>query len=39
MYLPATKAELLQRLDQREDANALTVTPEALDDFLARSVG
>ena len=33
------REELLRRLDernQREDANALTVTPEALDDFFAR---
>lgn len=33
------KAELLRRLkqrNQREDANALTVTPEALNDFFAR---
>lgn len=39
VYLPADCAELLQRLterNQREDANALTVTPEALDDFFAR---
>ncbi|WP_371665828.1 ATP-binding protein [Streptomyces sp. NBC_01241] len=39
VYLPAFKEELLRRLaarNQREDANALTVTPEALDDFFAR---
>ncbi|KOV68802.1 ATP/GTP-binding protein [Streptomyces sp. MMG1121] len=39
VYLPVEKAELLRRLEQRnqrEDANALTVTPEALDDFFAR---
>ncbi|MEU9118725.1 ATP-binding protein [Streptomyces sp. NPDC048506] len=39
VYLPADKEELLRRLaerNQREDANALTVTPEALDDFFAR---
>ena len=39
VYLPADRQELLRRLDernQREDANALTVTPEALDDFFAR---
>jgi hypothetical protein len=37
--LPAGQEELLGRLaerNQREDANALTVTPEALDDFFAR---
>ncbi|MFE0103308.1 AAA family ATPase [Streptomyces sp. NPDC059009] len=39
VYLPADRDELLRRLaerNQREDANALTVTPEALDDFFAR---
>ncbi|MGE9280296.1 AAA family ATPase [Streptomyces rochei] len=39
VYLPVSRGELLRRLaerNQREDANALTVTPEALDDFLAR---
>lgn len=39
VYLPVEKAELLRRLEQRnllEDANALTVTAEALDDFHAR---
>ncbi|MDT3728769.1 ATP-binding protein [Streptomyces sp. DSM 41972] len=39
VHLPADRAELLRRLaerNQREDANALTVTPEALDDFFAR---
>ncbi|MFI0982484.1 AAA family ATPase [Streptomyces sp. NPDC021093] len=39
VYLPADRDELLARLNernQREDANALTVTPEALDDFFAR---
>jgi len=39
VYLPASREELLARLaerNQREDANALTVTPEALDDFFAR---
>jgi predicted kinase len=38
VYLPADREELLRRLaerNQREDANALTVTPEALDDFFA----
>lgn len=33
------REELLKRLaerNQREDANSLTVTPEALDDFVAR---
>jgi hypothetical protein len=36
VYLPVEKAELLRRLEQRngrDDANTLTVTPEALDDF------
>ncbi|WP_416210395.1 AAA family ATPase [Frankia sp. Cr1] len=39
VYLPAERDELLQRLterNQRQDANALIVTPEALDDFFAR---
>uniref|UniRef100_UPI000AAF2C73 AAA family ATPase n=3 Tax=Nocardiaceae TaxID=85025 RepID=UPI000AAF2C73 len=39
VYLPVDKDELLRRLDERnkrEDANALEVTPEALDDFFAR---
>jgi predicted kinase len=39
VYLPASKEVLLRRLaarSQRRDANALTVTPEALDDFFAR---
>jgi predicted kinase len=39
VYLPVAKAELLRRLEQRNqraDANALTVTPEALEDFFAR---
>lgn len=39
VYLPADREELLRRLaerNQREDANALTVSPEALDDFFAR---
>jgi len=39
VYLPVDKAELLRRLNernQREDANALTVSMEALDDFFAR---
>ncbi|MFJ5090911.1 AAA family ATPase [Streptomyces sp. NPDC088674] len=39
VYLPASRAELLRRLalrNPREDADALTVTPAALDDFLAR---
>ncbi|KUJ54609.1 ATP/GTP-binding protein [Streptomyces albus subsp. albus] len=39
IYLPADREELLRRLaerNQRGDANALTVTPEALDDFFAR---
>jgi predicted kinase len=37
--LPADRAKLLRRLDgrnRREDANALTVTASALDDFFAR---
>lgn len=39
VHLPADRAELLRRLterNRREDANALAVTPEALDDFFAR---
>ncbi|MFD4777738.1 ATP-binding protein, partial [Streptomyces sp. NPDC058427] len=39
VYLPADREELLRRLaerNEREDANALTVTSEALDDFFAR---
>ncbi|MFE9888925.1 AAA family ATPase [Streptomyces scopuliridis] len=39
VHLPATRDELLRRLaerNQRADANALAVTPQALDDFLAR---
>ncbi|MFF8293566.1 hypothetical protein ACF068_30775 [Streptomyces sp. NPDC016309] len=39
VYLPADREKLLRRLaerNQREDANALTVSPEALDDFFAR---
>ncbi|MFF5128137.1 AAA family ATPase [Streptomyces syringium] len=39
VYLPADREELLRRLterNQRKDANALTVTAEALDDFFAR---
>ncbi|KNB50882.1 ATP/GTP-binding protein [Streptomyces caatingaensis] len=39
IYLPVDRDELLRRLadrNQREDANALTVSPEALDDFFAR---
>jgi predicted kinase len=39
VYLPAGRDDLLRRLaerNRREDANALTVTPEALDDFFAR---
>ncbi|MGW0538179.1 AAA family ATPase [Streptomyces sp. NPDC003032] len=39
VYLPVEKADLLRRLEQRnqrEDANALTITTEALDDFFAR---
>ncbi|WP_078951904.1 AAA family ATPase [Streptomyces sp. NRRL F-5755] len=39
IYLPVDREELLRRLterNQREDANALTVTSEALDDFFAR---
>lgn len=39
VYLPVDKVELLRRLgerNRREDANALTVSAEALDDFFAR---
>ncbi|GAA2225250.1 ATP-binding protein [Streptomyces nogalater] len=39
IYLPADRDDLLRRLaerNRREDANALTVTPEALDDFFSR---
>ncbi|MFG2483401.1 AAA family ATPase [Streptomyces virginiae] len=39
LYFPVDQAELLRRLQERnrrEDANALFVSPEALDDFLAR---
>ncbi|MFE2603556.1 AAA family ATPase [Streptomyces mirabilis] len=39
LYFPVDRSELLRRLEernQREDGNALTVTPEALDDFYAR---
>ncbi|WP_304451407.1 ATP-binding protein [Nocardiopsis sp. YSL2] len=39
LYFPVGEAELLRRLaerNRREDANALTVTPEALADFVAR---
>jgi predicted kinase len=39
LYFPVSRRELLRRLDERnrrEDANALQVTPEALDDFFAR---
>ncbi|MCO6704295.1 ATP-binding protein [Streptomyces sp. CHA1] len=39
LYFPVERAELLRRLaerNEREDANALVVTPEALDDFFAR---
>lgn len=39
LYFPADRAELLRRLKERnlrEDANALMLTPEALDDFIAR---
>jgi len=39
LYLPADRDELLRRLaerNEREDANALTFSPEALDDFFAR---
>ncbi|WP_028648762.1 ATP-binding protein [Nocardiopsis sp. CNT312] len=39
LYFPVSQQELLRRLEERnrrEDANALTVTPEALADFVAR---
>ncbi|MFE2373389.1 MULTISPECIES: AAA family ATPase [Streptomyces] len=39
LYFPVEREELLRRLaerNEREDANALVVTPEALDDFFAR---
>ncbi|MBC2875428.1 ATP-binding protein [Streptomyces mobaraensis] len=39
VYLSVEKDELLRRLadrNRREDANALTVSPQALDDFLVR---
>lgn len=39
LYFPVPRAELLRRLaerNRRADANALAVTPEALDDFIAR---
>jgi len=39
VYLPVDRSELLRRLNERnerEDANALTVSAEALDDFFAR---
>lgn len=39
VYLPVDREELLRRLaerNQRDDANALTVTVEALDDFFDR---
>lgn len=39
LYFPVGRDELLHRLaerNEREDANALIVTPEALDDFFAR---
>lgn len=39
LYFPIDHGELLRRLaerNEREDANALTVSPEALDDFHAR---
>ncbi|WP_329032439.1 ATP-binding protein [Streptomyces sp. NBC_01725] len=39
IHLPTTREELLRRLterNQRADANALAVTPQALDDFVAR---
>ncbi|MFJ8945002.1 hypothetical protein ACIRG4_17475 [Streptomyces sp. NPDC102395] len=34
LYFPVDRAELLRRLAERKDA--LTVSPEALDDFYAR---
>ncbi|WP_199846464.1 AAA family ATPase [Streptomyces sp. CB01201] len=39
LYFPVERDELLRRLakrNEREDANALVVTPEALDDFFVR---
>jgi predicted kinase len=39
LYFPVDRTELLRRLEERngrEDANALTVTESALDDFFAR---
>ncbi|MEU0632869.1 hypothetical protein [Streptomyces sp. NPDC005989] len=39
VYLPVSRDELLRRLterNQRKDANVLTVTPVALDDFFDR---
>ncbi|MFG3165452.1 AAA family ATPase [Streptomyces sp. NPDC048232] len=39
LFFPVERAELLRRLEERnlrEDANALTVTESALDDFYAR---
>lgn len=36
LYFPVERDELLRRLVERGDANALVVTPEALDDFFAR---
>lgn len=39
LYFPVPRDELLRRLQERngrDDANALTVTPSALDDFYAR---
>jgi predicted kinase len=39
LYFPVPREELLRRLaerNRRDDANALLVTPEALDDFYAR---
>ncbi|MEU9676246.1 ATP-binding protein [Streptomyces parvus] len=39
LYFPVEREELLRRLaerNEREDANALVVTPEALNDFFAR---
>jgi predicted kinase len=39
LYFPVGRSELLRRLEERNrrgDANALTVTPQALDDFFAR---
>ncbi|MEU6312237.1 ATP-binding protein [Streptomyces sp. NPDC047014] len=39
LYFPVGREELLRRLEERnrrEDANALFVSPEALDDFFAR---